>query len=112
MKKALIITAALYLTLSTNAFAADAKHCVSLDDRWGNNCNSSNSMQMVVTNKCSQRVYVKMCIERKNGNWSCWSDSTLDPGEDNNGFYVCNATGNYQWSACTGGYNECGFKNP
>ncbi|WP_345984872.1 hypothetical protein WCX49_09585 [Sulfurimonas sp. HSL-1656] len=112
MKKLILALLALGLLLSTNVFAQDAKFCVHLDDRWGDNCGSSDSLSIKVTNQCNQRVYVKMCLEKKNGNWSCGSDSTLDPGETNNGFYTCHATGDYQWSACTGGYNECGFKNP
>jgi len=109
MKKLTCIIPIISLHLSTSVFAADTRYCVSVDNLWGNSCGSSDSLQIKVENKCSQRVYVKMCLERKNGVWSCGSDSALDPGETNTGFYTCHATGNYKWSACTGGYNECGF---
>ena len=51
-----------------------------------------------------------MCLQTKDGDWKCGSDSRLSPGRTNYGFYTCNATGNYKWSACTGGYDECGFE--
>jgi len=112
MKKLIGISSILILFISASAFSADAEHCVSLDDRWGEKCGSSDSLQIKAKNRCSERVYVKICLERKNGKWSCGSDSTLDPGETNGGFFTCHSTGNYKWAACTGGYSECGFKNP
>lgn len=112
MKKSIGIISIMSFWLSASVLAADAQHCISLDDRWGKQCGSSDSLQIKVKNKCAQRVYVKMCLEKKNGKWSCGSDSTLDPGQTNTGFYTCHATSNYKWSACTGGYEECGFKSP
>lgn len=112
MKRLTLIIILLFLCFAANVFAKDTRHCVSLDSEWGDNCGSSDSLQINVKNRCSQRVYVKMCLERKDGKWSCGSDSTLDPGETNNGFWTCHATGDYKWSSCTGGYKECGFKDP
>lgn len=112
MKKLIGIVLVAGLSLSGNAPAADADHCVVLDDRWGERCGSTDSLQIRVTNQCSQRVYVKMCLQKKDGRWSCGSDSSMDPGDTNRGFYTCHATGNYRWAACTGGYKECGFKSP
>ncbi len=112
MKKLTVIIAVISLCCAMNVFAEDAKHCVSLDDKWGNNCGSSDSLQIKFKNRCSQRIYLKYCLERKDGKWRCGSNSTLDPGETNLGAWTCHATGNYKWSACTGGYRECGFKNP
>ena len=51
-----------------------------------------------------------MCIEKTNGKWSCGSDSSLGVNQSNGGFWACDATGNYIWDSCTGGYKECGFK--
>lgn len=112
MKKLTIIIATVSLFCAMNVFAMDAESCVSLDKEWGNHCGSSDSFQIKATNNCSQRIYVKMCLEKKNGQWSCSSDSRLSPGETNYGFYTCHATGYYKWSACTGGYKECGFQSP
>ncbi|MDD8058465.1 MULTISPECIES: hypothetical protein [Shewanella] len=111
MTKLIGIISIISLWLSASVFAADAQHCVLLDDSWGNSCGSPDSLQIKVKNGCSQTIYVKMCIEKKDGKWSCGSDSSLAPGRTNTGFYTCHATSRYKWSACTGGYKECGFKN-
>ena len=112
MLKRLAVLLVLTLCIPAALFAQDARRCVSLDAKRGTQCGSADSLQIKVKNRCSQKVYVKMCLEKKNGQWSCGSDSTLAPGKTNNGFWTCHATGDYQWSACTGGYKECGFKNP
>lgn len=100
------------LFMTASAFAADTSDCVVLTREQGNNCASRDSLQIKVTNKCSENVYVKMCLERKDGQWNCGSDSILKPGRTNTGFYACHGTGNYQWSSCTGGFKECGFRSP
>lgn len=112
MKKLALVVVALCAFGSVHAMAADTDHCVSLDSIWGNNCGSSNSLQIVPKNNCGQKVYVKICIEKTNGGWSCGSDSSLRSGRKNTGFWACKATGNYKYATCTGGYKECGFKNP
>lgn len=112
MKKIFWLISLAGLMLTADALANNAQNCVRLDPVWGNSCGKPDSLQVKVTNRCSQTVYVKMCIEKKGGGWSCGSDSILKPGNTNNGFWACQATGNYRWDACTGGYQECGFKNP
>ncbi|MBU2966579.1 hypothetical protein Q4508_03225 [Amphritea sp. 2_MG-2023] len=112
MKKLVGIISIVGFLLSNSVFAADAQNCVSLDPKWGSRCGSPDSLHIKVKNRCSQRVYVKICLEKKDRKWNCGSDGTLDPGETNTGFYTCHATGDYRWSACTKGSSECGFRNP
>lgn len=95
-----------------SAHATDTTYCVALTSNAGKNCGASDSLQIKVKNNCSTPVYVKMCLEKKDGRWSCGSDSKLKPGDTNSGFWACHATGEYKWMSCTGGYAECGFKNP
>lgn len=98
------------LLLPVYASAQNARFCVDLETRRGYKCGNPESLHVAVTNNCTAQVYVKVCVEGKDGNWDCGSDSSLDPGETNGGFWDCDSTGAYEWDACTGGYSECGFK--
>jgi len=107
------------ITFSINAFAQDARNCLkqwqggnSLQGKWGEHCGSKDSVTYEITNICNQPIYFKGCLEKTNGEWSCGSHTDLEPGVTDYGFWVCNGTGRMQWAACTGGYKECGFKNP
>lgn len=101
-----IIAGCLFLSMNVNA--ASTTRCVSIETVSGEHCNSDDSLQVKVTNDCSQPVYVKMCIEDKIRGWTCGSD-TMRSGETNTGFFACHATTKYEWDSCTGGYSECGF---
>jgi len=98
------------LIFSLNTHASSTRHCVNVETTRGDSCGTPDSMNVWVTNNCSSKVYVKVCLEKTNGKWSCGSDSSLKPGKRNGGFYTCRATRNYVWDSCTGGYSECGFK--
>lgn len=95
---------------SINAHAVDAKGCISLSDERGNHCGSPDSTQVRIRNNCPVKIYLKLCLEKTNGQWDCTSDSSFAPGEAYNGGWTCHGTGRYQYAACTGGYSECGFK--
>lgn len=112
MKNLLALSFLALFAFSGAANAKNTMNCVDVTTSWGTKCGSGDSMHVVVKNRCHQRVYVKMCVEKKGGGWSCGSDSTLDHNERNTGFWACHATGNYRWNSCTGGYKECGFKKP
>jgi len=73
------ITALFLLITSANIYAADTTHCLSQNIKLGDNCGSSDSKRVEVTNNCDQNVYVKICLERINGTWDCGSDSSLKP---------------------------------
>jgi len=102
----LLVLVGLVGTLS----ATDTQYCTRLVPQWGGQCGRSDSLSMDVINQCNTTIYVKMCIEKKDGTWACGSDSGLAPGAKNVGFWTCSSTGRYEWSSCTGGYAECGFK--
>ena len=108
----LLITIFLTVLFSFNAYAESTRHCVSLETPRGQSCGSPDSMNVIAQNNCGTTVYVKVCVEKTNGKWSCGSDSSLRPGARNGGFYTCHATAQYRWDSCTGGYSECGFKDP
>ena len=108
----LFVVILLSFIFSFNIHASDTKHCVNINTTRGDSCGTPDSMNVWVTNNCSTKVYVKVCLERKDGKWSCGSDSSLKPGKRNGAFYTCHATRNYRWDTCTGGYKECGFKSP
>jgi hypothetical protein len=107
-----LLAAILIMAMGSFVFADNATHCVKKQDVWGERCQGSDGLMVVVTNNCASTIYVKMCLARKDGKWECYSDSNLAPGKSNNGFYACRATGEVKWNACTGGYSECGFKSP
>lgn len=100
------------LLVSTSVFSLNTKHCVNLVSEWGKKCNSTKSLQKIAENNCSEDVYIKMCIEKSDGKWSCSSVSKFKPNAKASGFYTCHATGKYEWASCTGGREECGFPDP
>ena len=99
------------LLASASVFAADARHCADLEYIWGTRCNSSESLIINTTNNCAETIYIRTCLERKDGRWDCGTHSNMRPGQSS-GHYTCHATGEYQRAACTGGYAECGFPTP
>ncbi|MEQ8898107.1 MAG: hypothetical protein RID23_13550 [Roseovarius sp.] len=99
-----------FLCLPTEGRADDMSLCITLDRVWGDKCGRNDSLHIIVTNNCPSATFIKMCIEEKDGGWSCGSDNNLERGGTNRGFWACSATGDYSYAACTGGYSECGFK--
>jgi hypothetical protein len=112
LKWVLAVVFAGSLFVAMNASAGDMSYCAHLEDDWGSNCGSSDSLQMKVKNNCGRDIYVQMCIERKDGKWSCGVNSSLHPGQTDQGFWTCHSTGRYKWAACSGGREECHFPNP
>ena len=111
MKKIIVgLCTVFIMALFLNVHAKSTHHCVKAEPFWGKSCGNKDSMNVRIRNNCSESVYVKVCVERTSGKWSCGSDSGLEAGTTNAGFYTCHATGNYEWRTCTGGYSECGFK--
>lgn len=92
------------------AQAEDTGHCVKLKELRGKDCGNPLSVRVEPTNNCGIPVYVRICIKRSNGSWSCGAYAKMPPGKSDNGFMVCDGTGKYKWTSCTGGYRECGFK--
>ncbi|MFT0771426.1 hypothetical protein [Psychrobacter sp. BI730] len=112
MKLLASIVAAASLLFSAGVSAKDLKSCIDMDHTWGNSCGgSSESIDITLTNECPQDAYVRLCMEKTSGKWTCRSRSELRPNRDVT-FYTCNATGNTKFAACTGGYKECGFPDP
>jgi hypothetical protein len=106
----LFLAGLLTFIFSLNIHASSTTHCVNVETTRGDSCGTPDSMNVWVTNNCPSMVYVKVCLEKADGNWSCGSDSSLRPGKRNGAFYTCHATRNFEWNSCTGGYSECGFK--
>lgn len=98
------------LCLPTEGSAASMNSCITVERDRGTKCGRGDSLHVIVTNRCDTSTYIKVCVQKKSGDWSCGTDSNLRPGESNRGFWACKATGDYHYAACTGGYSECGFK--
>ena len=97
-KNFLIILA---LLMSVSLFAANREHCLVKKITYGNDCNSSDSMMVEFKNSCNEKVYLKYCLLKKNGKWSCGS-TNLKINENFNGAWTCHSKNwKYKFTACT-----------
>ena len=100
------------LLCAPTVWAVDARQCLKLKVERGNVCyEDRTSIQVKETNQCNQRIYVKTCLEKIEGGWSCASGYIM-PGDTKHGSWTCRATGRYRTATCTGGYEECGRDVP
>ena len=90
----------------------NTKHCVAIEKKWGTRCGSSDSFSIILKNKCGKKTYYRICLKKKKGIWSCFSNSTFKSGSTAVGPYVCHGTGEIKWDSCTGGHKSCGFPKP
>ncbi|MEE4360673.1 MAG: hypothetical protein V2I63_04020 [Pseudomonadales bacterium] len=84
--------------------------CILPEDAVGVACDSPASLRVTLTNQCDQALFVNLCIQVDAENWDCWREPALAPGAALTR-ESCWSTRRYEYSACTGGVGECGFRN-
>ena len=89
--KMLAMILALY-TMNIVPSFGDALNCVYYSPYRGDNCSSTNSLRVEVTNQCGAPQKVWICLEKRSGDWACGLESALDSGASSSNF-VCDAYG-------------------
>ena len=97
----------LALLMSVSAFATNKDYCVEKSFTYGEECGSSDSMMMKLVNRCNREVYIKYCLLKKNGKWSC---GVTNLGVDKKwmGAWTCHSKNwKYKFTACTPDHKGC-----
>ncbi|QIE44694.1 hypothetical protein G5B38_03660 [Pseudohalocynthiibacter aestuariivivens] len=95
--------AALFFAIqcASGAAAGDAQLADYHSHKWGGSCNSADSFAVKMRNASgNRRIDLKVCLERKDGTWTCYSSRNIAPGKvvpSYWSFSVCDGTGNYKW---------------
>ena len=67
-----------------------------VDHKWSEHCNNENSFAAQYQNNTYDEVDIRICLERVDGEWSCFTSTFVDPGEvvpSGWGYFVCEGTG-------------------
>ena len=103
------------IILAALALPSVADAAPKIETKWDNRCNDNKyTLAIRARNADSYAVDMRLCLLSKNGRWTCWVDSNVQPGKwaaSNWQYYICGADGEYFWSTRRAG-SSVAFDHP